>query len=107
MSQYLLPIALAGGIYYMVSGPKCNCGCGAKPKKKKAAGQLGPEDYHTSLNPVADLKSALMSNAVRGKDVKLLRTERGPEGTIKHVYYLPSSNQLLFSAAPLEMHQAL
>lgn len=107
MAEYLLPIALAGGIYYMASGPKCNCGCGAKPERKKKAGHLGASDYHISTNPIASLQGSLLSNAVRSKDVKLLRTERGPEGSIKHVYYVPASNQLLFSYAPLEMHQTL
>jgi hypothetical protein len=98
MSADVLPFAIAGGALYLLSLPK------ASPRRKPVE-QV--QDYTKTWQPVAPLSQVLFSNSVRGKNVILLRTERGAEGTIRYVYQIPDCNQLVTSYAPLEMHQAL
>jgi hypothetical protein len=72
----------------------------------REANVMGQDEYSKSRVPVVAAQDVLFSNSVRAKDLQLVDKVRGPEGSIKYIYYVPAMNIRVFSYAPLEAHTA-
>jgi len=73
---------------------------------KEKAEEASVQRYSYPLNPVTNVNTALWEGQSMAKRLRLLRTEPGHGGSVKYVYGMDDTSQLMFSSAPLDIHVA-
>lgn len=102
VSPFTVGLAALGGLtaYYLVSGQRLH------HKSKKEHRAKRDHEYAERKLPIRPLNDICIDKSIGAKEAKLLYTERGPHGTVKYYYELPTTKQRIYSYAPLDLHTA-
>lgn len=102
ITPFSVGVAALGGLaaYYIVGGTRM------QHKAKKEHRGKRENEYAERKLPIRPLSDLCVDKSLGAKECKLLYTERGPHGTVKYYYELPTTKQRFYSYAPVDMHTA-